>query len=162
MSASLNWIAWCSEIALAEGLPLLRVLAGDVVGGLGDPDRLRGDPDPAAVEGLHRDAEALVLLVQQPVPVDERAFDDEVVRRRRVEPELLLVARDADVVGVEDEGADAARARRSESVRAKREERARVAAVRDPLLRAGDPPAVAVGLGARAQRAGVGAGLRAR
>ena len=34
-----------------------------------------------------------------------------------------------------------------------------MAAVRDPLLRAGDRPAVAVGVGPRAQRARVGAGL---
>src|SRR6185437_13377003 len=32
-----------------ERVPLLRVLTRDVVRRLGDPDRLRGDPDPAAV-----------------------------------------------------------------------------------------------------------------
>ena len=39
------------------------------------------------------------------------------------------------------------------------EEGAGARAVRDPLLRAGDTPAVAVRLGGRAQRAGVGAGV---
>src|SRR5439155_15371143 len=38
----------------AEGVPLLRVLARDVVAGLRDADRLRGDADPAAVERRHR------------------------------------------------------------------------------------------------------------
>ena len=140
-------------------MALLRVLARDVVGGLRDAERLRGDPDAAAVERLHRDAEALALLVQQPVAADERALDHDVVRHRRVEAELLLVARDAHVLGVEDERADAARARRLRVGAREEQERAGVAAVRDPLLRAGDPPAVAVGLGARPQRAGVGAGL---
>ena len=105
MSASFHWIAWNSPIALAERVALLRVLARDVVRGLRDADRLRGDPDPPAVERRHRDAEALALLVQEAVAADERALDDDVVRRRRVEAELLLVARDAHVLGVEDERA---------------------------------------------------------
>ena len=67
---------------LAERLPLLRVRARDVVRGLRDAERLRRDPDPAAVERRHRDAEALVLLVQQAVALDVRALDDDVVRRR--------------------------------------------------------------------------------
>src|SRR5581483_8120496 len=79
---------------------------------------------------------------------------------RRVQPELLLVARHAHVVGVEDERAHAARARRVEVGAREGEERPGVAAVRDPLLRAGDAPAVVVRLGARAQRARVGARLR--
>ena len=58
-----------------------RVLAGDVVGGLRDAERLRGDADPAAVERRHRDAEAAVLLVQEPVALDVRALDDDVVGR---------------------------------------------------------------------------------
>ena len=76
MSASLNWIAWKSAIRLPNWRALERVGAGRVVGSLGDPDRLRGDPDPAAVERLHRDREAAVLLVQEPVAPDA-------TRRRR-------------------------------------------------------------------------------
>ena len=62
----------------SERVPLLRVLACDVVRRLRDPDRLRGDPDPAAVERRHRDVEALALLVQQPVGVDARVDGDRV------------------------------------------------------------------------------------
>ena len=105
-------------------MPLLRVLARDVVRGLRDPDRLRGDPDPAAVERRHRDVEALPLLVQQPVGVDVRVHRDR-VRGRGVEPELLLAAGDADLVGVEHEGRDAARAGRVGIGAGEEEERAR-------------------------------------
>ena len=70
---------------LAERVPLLCVFARDVVGRLRDPERLRGDADAAAVERVHRDVEALALLVEKPVAADERSLDHEVVRHRRVE-----------------------------------------------------------------------------
>ena len=54
--------------------------------------------DAAAVERCHRDREALVLLVQQPVRGDVRVLDDNVHGRRGVEPELLLDASDANVL----------------------------------------------------------------
>ena len=38
-------------------------------------------PIRPAVERRHRDAEALALLVQEPVALDDRALDDDVVRR---------------------------------------------------------------------------------
>ncbi len=66
---------------LPERVPLLRVVARDVVRGLRDPDRLRRDPDAPAVERRHGDPEALVLLVQQPVAPDV-SVDDHVVRGR--------------------------------------------------------------------------------
>ena len=160
MSASLNWIAWSSAIALAERPPLLRVRARDVVGGLGDPERLGGDPDPAAVERRHRDREALALLVQKPVAGRPGALDHEIDGRRRVEAELLLLARHPHVLGVEEERRDAARSLDLGLAAGEDEERAGVAAVRDPLLRARDRPAVAVRVGARSERAGVGAGPR--
>ena len=109
MFASLCWIAWKLAMRLPERVPLERIPARDVVRRLRDPERLRGDPDPAAVEGRHRDAETSVLLVQEPVTADVRV-DHDVVRDRRVEPELLLVPGHADMVGVEHECADSARA----------------------------------------------------
>src|SRR5581483_342022 len=114
----------------------------------------------------HGDAEAVALLVEQPVAADERVLDDDVVRGRGVEAELLLVTRDAHVLGVEHERAHAARAGRAPVGAREEEERARMARVRDPLLRAGDAPAVAVRLGARPQsprvRARLGLGERER
>ena len=104
----------------------------------------------------------MVLLVQQAVSLDVRAFDHDVVRHRGVESELLLVASDADVLRVEDERTDPACSRRVLVGARKEQERPGVAAVRDPLLRAGDRPPVGISLGLRAQRARVGAGLRLR
>ena len=91
---------------------------------------------------------------------DASAFDGEVRRRRRVEAELLLLARDANVLGVEDEARDAACARRRRVGTREEDERAGPRAVRDPLLRAVQNPAVAVRHGGRPERAGVGAGAR--
>src|SRR5438874_7936758 len=59
---------------LPERVSFARVLPSNVVGSLRDPERLRGDADPASVEGRHRNREALVLLVQQPVGTDLRAL----------------------------------------------------------------------------------------
>ena len=158
MSASLCWIAWNFADRPPERVPLLRVLARDVVRGLRDPDRLRGDPDPAAVERRHRDVEALALLVQQPVGVDVRVHRDR-VRRRGVEPELLLAAGDTDLVGVEHERRDAARAGRVRIGAREEEECAGVLGGRDELLRAGDPPAAVLARRRGAQGAGVGSRL---
>ena len=152
------WIAWNFGDRPPERVPLLRVLARDVVRRLRDPDRLRGDPDPAAVERRHRDVEALALLVQQPVGVDARVDGDR-VRGRGVEPELLLAAGDADVVGIEDEGRDAAGAGRVRIGAGEEEERAGVLRRRDELLRAGDPPAAVLARRRGAQGAGVGSRL---
>ena len=145
---------------LPERLPLLRVFARDVVRGLRDAERLRGDADAAAVERRHRDGEALVLLVQEAVALDVRALDDDVVRRRRVEAELLLVARHANVVGVEDERGDTARSG-GRFVRAREEqERARRSA---PFVIHCFAPVIVqpspLGCCARSQRACVGAGF---
>ena len=145
MSASFHWIAWKSPIRLPNCSPLERVRARDVEGGLRDPERLRGDPDAAAVERRHRDAEAAALLVEQPVAADARALDREIDGRRRVEAELLLLARDPHVLGVEDEARDAARAGRRRVGAREEEERPGARPVGDPLLRPGDRPAVAVG-----------------
>jgi hypothetical protein len=144
---------------LAEGAALLRILARDVVGGLRDPERLRCDPDPAAVERRHRNVEALALVVQQPVPTHLDALDDDVVRHRRVEAELLLLPRDPDVVGVEHERRHALRARRRLIATGEEQERRGVCPVRDPLLRAGDRPAAVRRLRLRTKRPGVRSGF---
>ena len=60
------------------------------------------------------------------------------------------------MLGVEDEGTDTARAGRVVVGAGENEERPRVPAVGDPLLRARDYPAVARGLRLRADRAGIG------
>ena len=159
MSASFHWIAWKSPIRLPNARRSCAYARATSYAACAIPSACAAMPmrPPSSVAIATR--EALVLLVQEAVALDVRALDDDVVRHRRVEAELLLVARHAHVVGVEDERGDAARARRR-LVRAREEqERAGVRAVRDPLLRAGDRPAVAVRLRARAQRAGVGAGL---
>ncbi len=129
---------------LAELLALQRVGARRVVGGLRDAERLRRDPDPPAVERRHRDREALPLVVQHAVAVDERVLDRDRVRHRRVEAELLLAAGHADVLRIEDERRDAARARRVRVGAREQEKRPRVLGGGDELLRARDPPAVTV------------------
>ena len=141
---------------LPELLALERVRPGRVECRLRDAHRLRGDPDPAAVERRHGDREALSLLVQEPVAVDEDvAGESEVGRGRGVQPELLLLAGHLDVLGAEEERGDAAGASRFR-VRPREEEEGRgVAPVRAPLLRPADAPAVPVGDRRRPQRAGI-------
>ena len=139
--------------------PFERVCTRYLVGGLRDPERLRGDADAAAVERRHGDTETAVLFVQEPVALDVRALDHDVVGDRRVEAELLLVARDPHMIRIEDERAHAARPGGALVGARKGQERPRVTAVRDPLLRAGDRPAVTGGLGLRAQRARIRAGF---
>jgi hypothetical protein len=117
-------------------------------------------PTASAVERLHRDAKAVVLLVQQAVAADDGTLDHDVVRRRRIEPELLLVASHPHVLRVEHECADAARPRGALVGAREDQERPRVTSIRDPLLCARDAPAVALRVGARAQGARVGAGFR--
>ncbi len=141
----------------AELLALERVVARRVERRLRDTDCLGRDPDAPAVEGRHRDDEPLPLLVQEPVAVHDDAVETEVRGRRRVEPELLLLAGHLDVIGVEQERGYAARALGSGIRPGEDEERRRVAAVRAPLLRSVDPPAAAVAVphGRRPQRSGV-------
>ena len=77
-----------------------------------------------------------------------------------MEAELLLLPRCLDLVGVEQERAHAPRAVGACVRASEHQERGCVTAVGDPLLRAVDHPAVAVGDGARPQRACVRAGVR--
>ena len=140
-------------------LALEGIRPGAVVGGLGDTERLCADADAAAVERRHRNREALALLMQEPVSPHPRILDDDVGGHGRVEAELLLDPRRAHVLRVEDERGDAFGAGGVGVGSGEEEERARVMAVRDPLLRARDPPAVSVRSRRGPQRAGVGARL---
>ena len=102
-------------------------------------------------------------LAEQPVVIDIR-IDRDVVRDRRVEPELLLGACHGDLVGVDDERRDAAR-RARRAVRAREEQDgAAERRVGDPLLSARDVPAAVDAPRARGQGARVrtGPGLRQR
>src|SRR5207247_9755639 len=97
---------------LSELPPLERVRAGRVVRGLRDSEGLSGDADPPPVERRHRDPEPLALLVQEPVALDDRALDDDVVRARGVQSEFLLAPGPPDLIAAEDAGADTAGPRR--------------------------------------------------
>src|SRR5207253_497681 len=77
-----------------------------------------------------------------------------------VETELLLLPRDRHVLAVDQEGGDAGGTRRRRVGAREEEDRAPEGTVRDPLLRARDRPAVAVGCCGRAQRARVRSRLR--
>ena len=151
----------CLEVAdaMPERAPLRGVLSRNLVAGLRDPECLRRNADTPTVEGPHGDAETAVLLVEQPVSTDPRALDDDVVRRGRVEAELLLVPGHTHVFRVEDERAHTPGPCDLGIGACKQDERPRVPAVRNPLLRPGDRPAVTGGFGLRAERAGVGTGL---
>jgi hypothetical protein len=117
-------------------MPLLRVRERDVVRGLRDPDRLRRDPDPAAVERRHRDAEAVVAA--------RRAADrpdDASIARSAVDDELSPSFSSSRVTvtwSASSMNAETPRAPASPDRCARTRERAGVRAVRDPLLRAGD------------------------
>ena len=164
MFASLCWIAWnCADLA-AERRSLLA--------------RTRARPRSAA-RAIPTACAAIPIRPPSSVDIATRkpwcsspsrrssgttASIVEVGGRRRVEAELLLLARHLDVLRVEHERRDAARARRLRIGAGEDEERAGVGAVRDPLLRARDVPAAGDALGARDERAGVrpGAGLGQR
>ena len=160
MSASLNWIAWCSAIALAEGAALLARSRGAT------SNAACAIPSACAAIPIRPPSSVAIATVkplpsscEQPVPPDLGALDHDVVRHGGIEAELLLLSRDSHMVGVEDEGRDALGPRRVGVGAGEEQERRGVLAVRDPLLGAGDRPAVAVLLGLRAKRAGIGAGF---
>ena len=123
--------------ALAERAPLERVRARHVVRGLRDADRLRADADPSAVEGRHRDAEAAVLLAEQPVPGTSAS-----TARSDVDDEFspsFSSSRVTSTCAASSTNADTPREPALRLVGAREEqERAGERAVGDPLLRAGD------------------------
>ena len=97
--------------------------------------------------------------MQEPVLSHECLVEADIGGRGRVEAELLLLARHLDVGAVDDERADTPRPRRRRVRAGEDDERAGVAAVRDPLLRAAQLPAGAVGDSLGAQRSGVRSGI---
>ena len=79
---------------LAERVALARVGDRVVEARLGDADRTRGDAEATALDGGHRDLEAVALLAEQRVGPDADLVEDDLAGAERPEAELVLV-RDA-------------------------------------------------------------------
>src|SRR5713226_4172067 len=94
--------------SLAERLPLLRILRGLVQGPLRDAEGLRRDADPTAVEGGHRDVEALVQIPQQVLLRDPHVIEAEEDRVARADSHLVLLLEDGEALRLrrDDEGGD--------------------------------------------------------
>ena len=155
---------------LAELRPLSRVRSGDVEGALGDPDGLRGDAWPAAIERPHRQVEALTFL-SDPVRIgDPDAAKAELRRGRAADAHLVLDPLDREAVHVllDNEAAEAAMAGGVVSLVGDGEDRDEVgdAALADEPLRsiddpvAGRPVAAGAGPGGRDVAACLGLGQR--
>ncbi len=99
---------------LAELDPLLRVGDRRVQRGLGYAQRLRGDADPPAIEGLHRDLEAVALPAQQRVLRDTAVGEVQGRSAGTADPQLVLGLADGEPGGVllDDERAHPARSLR--------------------------------------------------
>ena len=95
--------------ALAELDTLLRVLDSLVDSALAQAQGLRGDADPAAVQGLHGDLEALALFAQQILLGNDAVLKDQVAGGGAADAHLLLVLAggEAGEVLLHDEGRDA-------------------------------------------------------
>jgi hypothetical protein len=131
---------------LPELMPLERIRLRNVEGRLRDSDGLRRDPDSAAVERCEGDRHATTFFAEEAFALDADTVEDQIHGRARVKPELLgLNARLEPLRATVDEEARDSGLSARES-----QDRARVAAVRRPLLPAGEAPAVRVGLRARA------------
>ena len=143
----------------AELDPLLRVLGGELERGAGDAGGHRGDAGAGAVEGHHRELEAVVLLAEQVAGRNLGLVEGD---RRRVggaQAHLVLVLVDRDrVVPGDDEGGDAAVAGVLVGLGIDRVP-VGVAAVGDEALRAVDHVLVALPDGGRAHARDVGAGV---
>ena len=96
-----------------ELLSLLGIGRCRLVGGLRQPQRHGADPDPAAVERLEEELVARALLAEQVLGGDPAVVEQELPGVRGVEPHLLLHPADGEAgrIGLDDEGADAARVR---------------------------------------------------
>src|SRR5690606_3909996 len=134
-----------------EGLALVRVAARGLERGAGDADRLRRDPDAAAVERRHRHHEALALAADASRLRHEAALEGHAARHGGVLPELLLGAPERHAVGtlLDEERAHAASAGRRVGL-GHDDVELRLAARSDPGLRAGQEVAAVDALGARA------------
>ena len=94
MSAIMNWIAWCVGDRNAELDALARVGDGELERRAGDPGRHRGDARARAIERLHRDPEAVVLLADQVVGRDLDVGEGDRRGVRGALAHLVLVAVD--------------------------------------------------------------------
>src|SRR3954453_7393664 len=144
----------------AERDALLRVLVGVVGRALRDPDRLRRGAQPRPLEHGQRHRVALALGADHVRGRHAHVLEDRRARRRALDPELVLELRDAEARAVllDDERAhpgppviDRRPGEQDVEVGDRR--------VRDPVLRAGDDPLVAVAHRGRPQGGGVRAGL---
>ena len=108
MSASFAAISWCCDDRLAHRLARPRVLERVVGRALGDPERLRGDTGPRAVEDPHRELEAFALLAEQVRGRDAAVVESELAGRGAGDAHLRLQPRhlEAGGVGLDEEGRD--------------------------------------------------------
>src|SRR5204863_2893528 len=115
-------------------------------GGAGDPDGLRRDADPAAVQSGERELEALADLAEHRVRADARLLEDDRARVRCAEAHLRLGLADGQPrrVALHDERGDAfVWGPRGIALTDPREhdEQRRVARARDELFASGEAPA---------------------
>ena len=145
---------------LAERDALVGVADREIQRALRDAERLRRDADAAAVERGHGDGEALALFVEHVLRRDLKALEEQLGRARAVDAHLLfdLADREAGPGLLDDERADALVAQRR-ILRGVGDADARLRAVRDPHLAAGQREATRGLGGAGLERGGVGAGL---
>src|SRR5204862_7726064 len=97
-----------------EGLASLRILDRIVGRTLRDAERLRRDPGTRAVEDTHGEREALALLAEPVLAGDEAVVEEDLARRRALDPQLRLDPpdREAGRVRLDDERRDTSVARR--------------------------------------------------
>ena len=109
MSASIAAISWCWAIGLPIVSRALRVLERIVGRALREPEALRADPGPRAVEDPHRDLEALALLAEQVLRRDAAVVEEELAGGRALDPHLRLDPADLEAgrVRLDEEGGDA-------------------------------------------------------
>ena len=157
----------CDELVaadlLAERLPLARVLDRALEARADHAARARGDREAAVVERVHRDLEALALLADQVLGRHLDVLEEELARRARPDPELVLLVarREARHPLLEHERADALVRRGRIGLR----EDERVVGdgrVRDPVLLAVQDVRVALAPRGRAHRGDVRARRPAR
>ena len=105
------------HLEVADSLAELFALAGiggcDIEGALGDPDRLGGDPWPAAVERLHRQSEAVALRADKVPGRDPHALEGQLGGGAAAQAHLVLQAcdREARRRQLDDEAAQPSMAR---------------------------------------------------
>ena len=93
----------CTEL-----LALLGVGQGPLEGAFGDAERLGGDADAAAVQGVHGDLEALPFLAEQVLHRDAQVVEGKGGGVAAADPHLVFVLEDRHTrrLQVDDKGAD--------------------------------------------------------